>query len=500
MKLNLSVISEHLHAYIQQSRCSDDPELFLERTELDPSVRRKDTVVIIENDRLPDDASGGCFAVVGCSVEPCLPPECEAIVFRPEITLPQAFSLLQETFLFYRAWESDTLKAMAEHKAIEEVLALCARPLRNPIALFDASFVLCAVGGSLPEGETDKTWEKVLRSGYYPISRHSRSGDSVLWSSRKPFCTKTEDAVKASVCLRHGDTIIGYLGSTALNAPFTTGQLSLIHAVQQLFETCGLPGRAASFPSGKISVLLSRLLLGYRVEKSALHYYLKSLHWDGAHAFSLMLITSLADAPLSEAEIPPTMRNLAEIFPDSIIFPIEECIVVLRKEDTDGSYPPEHPLCGVLRKRKLTGFKSMNFPSPDHLRSAYLQCRMLISDLTDAPSGSVFAFADRYEDCMVSALSDSTSLKALCVPAVLELYRRRNGAELVRSLRVFLIYGRNYSDAAEALHVHRNTLIYRIEQAEKALQTDLHHTTENELFRLYLSCLLAERLADDPAN
>ena len=55
-------------------------------------------------------------------------------------------------------------------------------------------------------------------------------------------------------------------------------------------------------------------------------------------------------------------------------------------------------------------------------------------------------------------------------------YDRTNGTELVRTLRAYLEADRNVGDSATALHVHRNTLRYRLHQIEELLGRSLSST------------------------
>ena len=45
-------------------------------------------------------------------------------------------------------------------------------------------------------------------------------------------------------------------------------------------------------------------------------------------------------------------------------------------------------------------------------------------------------------------------------------YDREHGSDLVRSLRVFLEHNRSWQRSAEVLHVHKQTLVYRMGRVE----------------------------------
>jgi purine catabolism regulator len=55
----------------------------------------------------------------------------------------------------------------------------------------------------------------------------------------------------------------------------------------------------------------------------------------------------------------------------------------------------------------------------------------------------------------------------------LEDYDRKHGADLTRTVEVFLACHGNHARAARELHLHRNTLLYRLERATELLGKDL---------------------------
>ncbi len=496
MKLNLAIISEYLEKHIAYAHVSENQDLTISKVGLS-GFDDEETVFLVENDQFRNRSiypEYGCFAIVGEKPDVTLPEGCEYIIFQNMIDYGTAFVLLQDALLYFQNWEKTIYKAMADHQKIAEVIKLCTIPLRNPIALFDPSFVLVATGGAFQSDDRDQTWSQVMKHGYFPISAHEKNGENRLWSSQKPICVRTEDTVKASVCLRYHGKIIGYLGSTEANVPFTGGQLSLLHGIQKILESGSYLSTAALSPERKISTLLTRLLLGYHVENSVVTYYLNSISWSGKHRYELMLVTNITGTEFPEEELSPTMRTLKAIFPNSLTLSLEECIAIIIKENAhEDSDRRNLPLMTVLQKRNLAGFRSMTFSDFSYLRPAYLQCRMLISHMQNQCRPQIYAFESYYQDCVVSALADSTSIRALCDPGILAISVRKNGPDFIHSLRIYLIHGQNCSDAARELKIHRNTLIYRIEQIEKLLGVTLHDESEEKLFRFYMTCIFLEK-------
>lgn len=57
--------------------------------------------------------------------------------------------------------------------------------------------------------------------------------------------------------------------------------------------------------------------------------------------------------------------------------------------------------------------------------------------------------------------------------AELDWYDRANNTEFLNTLEVYLENNCNISKAAQMLHLHRNTMMYRVEKIEDILQIDL---------------------------
>lgn len=73
--------------------------------------------------------------------------------------------------------------------------------------------------------------------------------------------------------------------------------------------------------------------------------------------------------------------------------------------------------------------------------------------------------------------------------APLVAYDREHGGELVATLEALLAAGGNVSRTAQALHLHRNSLIYRLDRIEQI--TGLNPTDPEDAFTLKLALLLA---------
>lgn len=487
----LSQKLELIHIHSDIDLCISDVRLYSQNSEI--SKEENSLLYLLRPEQLPSylaQARTTCFAVAGGDLEISISEQQEYFVFSSDICFEDAFTALQDVFRNYQIWESALLQGMIGASSIDDLMAIAARYLPNPIALFDVSFVLIATGGEIPPDHLDSTWADVVREGYFPMGVQDRKSEELLWNAHKPFRMKVGTTTKASACIRYQGKIIGYLGMTDLRTPITDGQLSILYAIQRIFESTVFLSGMQGFTDHRFSTLLTRLLRGYSIEKGVIDYYLRMLSWHNCKQFHLFLVMNTESAVLRDEEIFPTIQRLKTTFRNPIIFPFEDSIVIVSA--ISGPENRQH-LNDILSDRKMLCIESLPFYPFSYLRHAYLQCRMTLSCVHEVAQPCMISFYEKYQECILSALSDSTSLSALCNPYIFCLKKRKNGMDFIRSLRVFLMHGKNYSEAATELHVHRNTLIYRIERMEQYLEIDFHAANEQTLFQLYLSCLICER-------
>lgn len=130
-------------------------------------------------------------------------------------------------------------------------------------------------------------------------------------------------------------------------------------------------------------------------------------------------------------------------------------------------------------------------PQPDlkHLRTSWLQARLAARVAAAVPSLGPVA---RWSDLGLYRLL-ATLTTAELTPLVLDVAVRRlldsGDAELVDTVRLYLDRAGNVQAAAAALHIHRQTLYYRLSKAEAL--TGLRFADGQDRTRLHLGLMLA---------
>lgn len=499
MNINLPILYDELKSNILKMNNLEDIELTLAYVRLfseEMTEIRKDCLYVVEPqyvDSFLKQHSTISIATIN-SKQVSLPEKGSWIVFHENISMYQLLYNLQQIFEKYQKWKDDIYQAIIENKPLQDILEVCSKLLINPIGLFDTSYVLIAKAGNIQNHSLDKIWAEVMEQGYFSPQNHVMSDSETLWRSRSPYLYHDGKVTKVQTCIRHQEQISGYLGATDLLEPFSLGQLSIIYAIQKIFESTLVLNSVLHNAERKTSSILERLLQGHNVEKSAVFYILSSLKWGMEDTFQLLYFYFCDTKKLQEDIIAPLVFHISIQLPDAKVYAFEEGIVAICHQPSEAVGDYQKILFPILSKQEMAVIISEPFQPFTYLRYAYLQCRMAMSITQPSKKSGLWSFSSIYERYILQSLSNTASLKALCHPYILSLSQKKRGKEFIQSLKVYIMNGRSISDTARQLYVHRNTLIYRLEQIETELDINFKMADEKTLFYLYFSCLIAESL------
>ena len=78
-------------------------------------------------------------------------------------------------------------------------------------------------------------------------------------------------------------------------------------------------------------------------------------------------------------------------------------------------------------------------------------------------------------EALLASLGPAERLRAFCEARLgsVRAYDRAHGAQLVETLDAYFAAGRSLSAAAQRLHTHRNTVLYRLRRIEALAQVKL---------------------------
>lgn len=240
---------------------------------------------------------------------------------------------------------------------------------------------------------------------------------------------------------------------------------------------------------------LKRLISTGEADRRDLRVFLTTLGWSETGRFLLAKLQSQGSENVITSS--SVLRNsLSNAFPETFIFFYEQQLCMLM--DMDASDLDQaafrSKLAPFLRDSLMYAGLSLPVESIFHLNTAYAQANYAMEYAFRLRSHQwCMAFEDCALEYLISHIETPTSLPLYLSPApkFLRQYDRKHGSQYFTTLKIFLLNERNIPRTAEALIIHRTTLLYRLEKIAALTKIDLN----NEAVRLYL--LLSFHLEED---
>lgn len=241
--------------------------------------------------------------------------------------------------------------------------------------------------------------------------------------------------------------------------------------------------------------MLKSLIANGEADRRDLRVLLTTLGWRETGRFLLAKLQS--QDPENAIISSSVLRNsLSSAFPATFLLFYEQqlCMIV----DLDASQLDQtafrSKLAPFLRDSLMYAGVSLPVESVFYLNTAYAQASYAIEYAFRLRSHQWYM---AFEDCAVEYLFSRIetpaplSLYLSRVPKFLRQYDREHGSQYFATLKSFLLNERSVPRTAEALIIHRTTLLYRLEKITALTKIDLN----NEALRLYL--LISFRLEED---
>jgi sugar diacid utilization regulator len=193
------------------------------------------------------------------------------------------------------------------------------------------------------------------------------------------------------------------------------------------------------------------------------------------------------------------IKQINDLFPDALVSVYgEDVVMIIRCTDKQAPH-------GKRKQRLEEFFKkdillrcgiSLVFNNFLNLRYYYIQSKFAAAKCNPSVSPAICFYEDYQAEHVLTTLSLGFDLRCFCHPGILSLWESGNESqrELVHCLYHYFLNGRNLSAAADAIHIHRNTLIYRLSKAEELLNIDIKQITAKQAFLFILSCLIVQNL------
>jgi hypothetical protein len=352
---------------------------------------------------------------------------------------------------------------------------------QNPIFVIDAGYRLIAANWEA-KLEDPKT-KRLLESRYLdPQDMKEINFDNIhkkLMSSDKPILIKNPnyDCDRIAVSIKAGNKEMGHIVVVESERTFHPSDYQLIAAlgdvVSQYFQKNEFVRNTKGYNYEYLiaDLLDGNIVLGKEL-KDRLSYV--DLHFED------LLYAIVTELGLSRKYINPNhVQNMFEqLMPGSrtLLYNGQIMMLVTRKKENAVQQKELQALREYCVEMDLFCGMSVSFRGIADLRMYYKQAlRALELGMVDKRKPSLYRYDDYALRHIVELLSKQETAAAFVHPAIRDLheYDRKNSAELCHTLYVHLLCERNTAATSEFMHVHRNTLTYRLKKIEGLIDADL---------------------------
>ena len=400
------------------------------------------------------------------------------------------FALLSdvsEVFMRYEKWRSDMQAVCARHGQLAELGAVAERMMGNPIHLIDeeSRLIFTAIDPShytVPENYVWKTEygdERVVnRMLSMPEYADFPGKQGIFRFDHRDFAD-LGFSYDALCCNVYADgRFFGSLYSDNLGHDFTPRDTAVLLMIRDV-----IAGYAASYRARKLDddpmrdSIIKELLNHGQVEKTMLGMRLRASGWCFRDQYVCVRVecgnSGRADLLYSNLGV----NIAASLSACTWVLHRSGLVIVLNVTRMVEPYEYVLEFIGdrVSANDMIAGVSDV-FSDFYNLVYAHRHAERAIELSAGKRGGSALCFFEDVKlEYIMSKCLENDPLEAVCPPGLMQLLKadREKGTNNIAVLRAYLENNMNAAETARAFFVHRNTMIYRVQQIERVLNMDL---------------------------
>jgi len=489
------------------------------------AVRRRDMLYICMKDYFTAlsvaDRGKGNFLVLGLHPEEVnFPLEKDLnLILLPDVEdLPRVYNLISDRFLVAQQTSAGLQKmteALFSNRGLQHLLDVAYSVMQNPIFVSDFSGKYLAAVYDEDNIEPGSAFERfILRDILYRYVDDNGKDvirkmnlDDILSHTSGPYHAFHDifkkDAIFANV--RVHNVVVGRIFTVALNHPFEhwdeTYFEQLVTLVGQELQKNDNISRNR-YENESVS-LINLLTVSY-ADAEMLSRCLSTFHLPEKGVFRIGMIHP--KSYLDHGALNVLFARLKSILP---LFPaaaLEDHLIILFyfQENSDVEGYIQERLKDFIHQNNLILGVSNSFNDLSLVRNFYYQAlRATFLGIDFAPEKDISFFADiSVLELLVTYSKDQNPIE-LVRPEIqaLQKHDEESGTEYIATLTAYLDTMCNSGQAAKNLHIHKNTLLYRINKLTDSFHLDLHNGDTVTQYYLSLQILrLIERMQNFPKS
>jgi len=393
-----------------------------------------------------------------------------------------------DAFDFYNSWSDGLSEEIRNGCDIQHIVDLSHSVLKQPLVVYNAENEVIAISSSFPKGSLDNEWDFLLEN----------RANSLDFLVNIQDILKKQRSLYDTLKLKVPGTPYGSVYKGLFHDGIWLGRIILLEALHtlskgeaQLFDTfCNLAGIWAS-QNYKTDLLQaeSRIFLdiieGRSFSREEIDHKMQMSGWTREDLKLLILI----EIPQQQSEITHILASrLENVIADSFVFSSQKAIYILANLNLTREEMIRQNVESILRQTGLFAVSSYPFTDILGLADHNDQCTLTCMHCPSAPS--------HLYRCSDYALDSIHALMTAKIPGVLrhpglkllKQYDEDNHTDLFQTLYFYLRNNCNMAETSRQMHLHRNSLLYRLNQIKELadIRFDDPDIREHLLFSFYL--------------
>jgi hypothetical protein len=429
--------------------------------------------------------------------------QCNIISFANPISMVEIASHLFKIQKKYDEWNNRLLSAIISKQPMRSFFDIAREEIHNPMVLIGPLNTLILAVGEIPDSCTDTIWREMLDQGYvsyeHPLYSEILKVADKNHAESQPFIMKfpKHEYTYLMINIFQSGKRCGAIELIETHHPFSLGQITLVTHLKTILEQAIKSIPDFQILASNINSFVYQLLKHVYLKESIIVNCLRSRGWKVYDEFYCLYF--IQNQYPNDVLLSILIQELGRIFPTAMVLDYNNGVVVILR-NTDFTFDHDAlktKLFSLSEKFSFTVGISSLFYDFKNLKRHYDECNLAIKyGLDDDPQ----RFIHFFEDHVIRHLTRFVfveNAKNQFIHTKIELlhkYDLKNSTDLVNTLLTYFQFGQSKSLAAEKLHLHRNTLTYRLDNIKNLVGIDCTNriTNENEIFHIMLSCKFLE--------
>lgn len=416
----------------------------------------------------------------------------------------ETFNRLLMIFEIYDEYEKSLMNALNSDSPLQNLINLICEILGNPAYVVDRNYRALAMDQSQDLPFYSINWKRIREHGYLPYNVVSSITQNSEWNilkySKEPVLMKTREFstpfLAVNIWAEH--KVQWRLFVCELLKKIEPADLDLVQSITDYLKHALLTDwKYRTLQENHHEPFLREIAAGTIHSTQFIAEQLTAFHWKLNNRYCLLeIVLNEFDGYLREL----ITSDLQKEF-DTVSFMYDERFLLILSLDDAVSYEKmTHTIEIILKHQPCFGILSNDFYGFHHL-PVYVRQTKRISALLK--SGKIRIPDEKscldYRSCFMNELQSILSEQIdpdSMMPAFLfrlKEYDNQHNSELFETLYQYLKWDRNLVKTSGILHIHRNTLVYRMEQIHRIVGESLENS---DIRLLILLCIELQKKAE----